>query len=324
VLKIAIMRKLCVIFTFIIIPIISKSQAVKDSITIYVENRVEAVFILDDFDLLRKDSTELINYLSQLQSYLPGISSKMNKNVSELIEYQPGKQITVEVENRKDIFLIQDGKAVDSGLRDKAILELGWVKVIITGKDLSAIQDIDLGKSLSGLIRNLPEKTRNAKSLFYQDKAGKTSVMDDLERTNRYGDYIELKAGMGLHHFKNKLLGDFTFQVDLTFKKKGILEHSPYISTNLLYDYGINNKVNINTFLNLGYRWNRARPTDKENPFGVEIGYLIGRQGAMFDKNTFRFGLNWSPAKGVIVSPQVYFMDNFRQITPGIRIGFGL
>lgn len=318
------MRKLCIIFSFIIIPILSKSQAINDSITIYVENRIEINLVLEDYDLLKKDSNELVKHVRQFQSFLPELASKMDQNVSELIEYQNGKQITVEAVNSKEIFLIQDGKPVNTGLRDGAILNLSWVKIEVTGKDLSSIQDIDLANCIEKMMKQLPEKSRSAKSFYYQCISGEISAIEDLEQTNSYGDYIELTTGVGAHVIQNELLGDFTFQLNLRFNRKGVLEHNPYLSTNLLYDYTLNNKVNINTFLNVGYRWNRARSDEKENPFGVEVGYLIGRQGSFFDKNTARFGLNWSPAKGVTVSPQVYFIDGFKKINPGLRIGFGL
>lgn len=81
--------------------------------------------------------------------------------------------------------------------------------------------------------------------------------------------------------------------------------------------------VNINTFLNLGYRWNIDKEAAKPYLLGVQIGYLIGKQGDLFGDNTFKRDLNWSPVKTVFVSLQPYITNDFETVYPGIRIGFG-
>ena len=99
---------------------------------------------------------------------------------------------------------------------------------------------------------------------------------------------------------------------------------SPYVSSNMIFDFNTESNLNINTFLNIGHRWNLDKKSEKPNMLGVELGYLIVKQGDLFGKNTFKLGVNWSPAKHISVSPQLYISDNFKTAYPGIRIGFGL
>ena len=84
--------------------------------------------------------------------------------------------------------------------------------------------------------------------------------------------------------------------------------------------------MNINTFLNAGFRWNLDKDEETPDWLGFEIGYLVGQEGNLFGDNTWKVGLNWSLIKGrsISVSPHLYMTDNFKTVYPGIRVGIGL
>ena len=159
-------------------------------------------------------------------------------------------------------------------------------------------------------------------SLSYECADGNVTKLDN--RFNSQLDQIELTAGAGAGLIKSTWVADLSFRIALGFNRKGVMSYVPYISSNLVFDFDTESNIHVNTFLNLGYQWNIDKQAEKPSYLGVELGYLIGKNGDLFGENTFKMGFNWSPVKGVFVSPQLYITDNFKTLYPGIRIGFGL
>jgi hypothetical protein len=57
-------------------------------------------------------------------------------------------------------------------------------------------------------------------------------------------------------------------------------------------------------------------------PFFLSLGYVIGRQGDVFDKNSFRFSaarLNFFHGN-IYLEPCIYFHDFLREVTPGVKL----
>ncbi len=132
---------------------------------------------------------------------------------------------------------------------------------------------------------------------------------------------LEINLGAGADLIKSTWVSDLSLGVGIGLNRKGKVRF-PYISSNVLFDFSPEDKININTFLNVGYGWN-VNKEKKKDLLTVELGYLVSRQGDLFGNNTFKFGFNWSPVKSVLVSPQLYVTDNFETAYPAIRIGFG-
>ena len=143
-----------------------------------------------------------------------------------------------------------------------------------------------------------------------------------LEEKNNKIDFLELTLGAGAGLVNNTWVPDVSFGVGIGFDKKGVTRF-PYISSNMLFDFDLEGSTYVNTFLNIGYGWDISRQPNKKEIVGVELGYLISQQGDLFGENTFKIGANWSPVKGVFVSPHLYVTDNFSTVYPGVRIGFG-
>ena len=157
------------------------------------------------------------------------------------------------------------------------------------------------------------------KTITYEFMNGK---INELEVKNNQTDYIDLQLGAGAGLIRNKWVTDLSFGIGIGLNHKGN-DRLPYLSTNMIFDFAPENKININTFLNAGYTFNVASRKNKPEYLGVEIGYLVSRKGDLFGKNTFKLAFNWSPAKNIRVSPALYLTDNFNQAFPGVRVGFG-
>lgn len=312
------MKQLCLIFIISILPIIGFAQLKGDSVIVYVDNRVEIKVAVPDYNDL-KTSDSIIFALKEFKRIMPEFESQLSSGSADLVKFSVSGPLTVEPGDSKIIFLNKGGKLTNTGFRDQLIIIGGKYKILITTTDLSKLEDLPLSNCFEKVIALLPEKNRSSMSLYYECINGNIT---ELENKNNTTDFIELQFGAGAGLIKSTWAADFSFGIGIGLNHKGMIR-SPYVSTNAIFDFDAENKININTFLNVGYSWNLDKKTDKPNLLGVEIGYLIVKQGDIFGENTFKFGIQWSPAKHIFVTPQLYITDNFKTVFPGIRIGFG-
>lgn len=313
------MKLLCLILAISVLPTLGFTQFIGDTVIIYVDNRVEIKVAVPDYSDL-KTSDKIFSVLEKFEKMIPEIEDQLSSASADLIKYSVGSSLTVEPGDPTFIYLIKDGELSNTGFRDQAIIDGEEFKLFITTSDIANITDLSLSKCLEKVIDLLPEKSMWSRSLYYECN---NEGIKKLETKSNSPDYLELQLGAGAGLVKSTWVTDISFGISLGLNHKGILR-APYVSTNMVFDFGAESNININTFLNLGYRWEMNNKSVKRDFMGIELGYLISKQGDLFGENTFKFGLNWSPAKHINVTPQLYITDNFKTVYPGIRIGFGL
>ena len=313
------MKQLCLILAISGLSMPGFGQFIGDSVIVYVENRVEIKVALPDYNNL-KTSDSVTIALQEFKRIMPVLENQLSPGTADFVNFSVGGSLTVEPGDPKVIYLNKDGELTNTGFRDQAIIRGEKFTIFITASDLSKISDLPLSQCFEKVITILPEKTHWAKSLYYECIDEK---INELEIKNNYLDFLELQFGAGAGLIKSTWVADISFGVGLGLNHKGMLR-APYVSTNMVFDFDAESKMNIITFLNLGYKWNLEKRSEKPNLLGVELGYLIVKQGDFFGENTFKIGVNWSPAKHIYVSPQLYISDNFKTAFPGIRIGFGI
>ena len=312
------MKQLCLIATIQILSTASFGQSIGDSVIFYVDNRAEVNVAVSDYINL-KSSNNAVAALDDFKRAVAQIEDSLSPTFAELIRYSINGSVTVEPSNQKVTYLRKDGDFANTGVRDQGVIIGKDFKVFITTSDITNISDLALSECLEKVIAVLPEKSRGSKSLYYECIDG--AVMN-LEEKNNKLDFLEFTMGAGAGLVKNTWVPDVSFGVGIGFNKKGIARF-PYISSNMLFDFDLEGGTHVNTFLNIGCGWDISKQPNKKEILGIELGYLISQQGDLFGENTFKLGANWSPVKGVFVSPHLYVTDNFSTVYPGVRIGFG-
>ena len=312
------MKQLCLILMILTLSTASFGQMIRDSVIFYVDNRVEVNMAVPDYSDL-KSSSGVVAALADFKRVVTQLQNQLSSESAEVVRYSVGGSVTVEPGNQKIVYLRKEGSFTNTGVRDRGIIVSKEFKIFITTSDISSITDLSLSECLEKVIAILHEKSRWSKSLYYECIDGAVMKIDD--RNNEL-DFLELTLGAGAGLVKNAWVPDVSFGVGIGFNKKGVARF-PYISSNMLFDFGSEGGTNINTFLNVGYGWDISKQTKKKEILGIELGYLISRQGDLFGENTFKLGANWSPVKGVFVNPHLYITDNFNTVFPGIRVGFG-
>ena len=312
------LKQLCFFLIVLALPIVSYGQFTGDTVIVYVDNRAEIKVAVDDYtDLAKSDSVNIA--LDEFRKILAEIEDQLSPEKADLVKYSFGSSLTIEPGDSKIIYLNKDGSLTNTGFRDQAIISGEKYVISITSTDLSKLADLALSDCMNKVKEQLPEKEHWPKSISYECTGG---VITELENKNNSTDFLELQLGAGAGLIKSKWVADISFGVSLGLNHKGMLR-SPYVSTNMIFDFDPENNMSINTFLNVGYRFDVSRKEDKPDILGVELGYLISQQGELFGDNTFKLGVNWSPAKNIMVTPTLYVTDNFNQAFPGVRIGFG-
>ena len=312
------MKQLCLIATILMLSTVSFGQSIGDSVIFYVDNRAEVNVAVPDYISL-KSSNDVVAALNGFKRIVTQIEDQLSPASAELVRYSIDGSVTVEPGNLKVTYLRKDGNFTNTGVRDQGIIIGKDFVISITTSDITNITDLSLSECLEKITAVLPEKSRWSKSLYYECIDGEVLKIDD---TSNELDFLELTLGAGAGLVKDTWVPDISFGVGIGFNKKGAVKF-PYISSNMLFDFDLEGSTNINTFLNVGYGWEINKQTKKREMLGIELGYLVSRRGNLFGENTFKLGANWSPVKGVFVSPHLYVTDNFNTVYPGVRIGFG-
>ena len=317
------MKQLCLISTIFITVLSVSAQGLGDSIIVYIDNRVELLVAIPDYENL-KSSNLAPEALEQFIQLLPDLESQLSTTTAEEVTFSTSGTLTVVSGEEKVTYLIKDGRASNTGTRDKAIIQGDGFTMFINTTDLNQLSELPMVACLNQVIQLLPEKSRMSRSLYYQCVDNQVVVLENKHRTNGQLDHLEINFGAGAGLIRNDWAADLTVQLGLGLVKKGVTQLSPYLSSNLIFEFNENNNIDLNLFLNVGFHPNIFKNPKKSSSLGVELGYLVVNQGNLFEDTTFKLGLNWSPLKGVFVGPQLYATDNFNKVFPGIRLGFGI
>lgn len=321
------MRKVCLILSLLALSTATKAQRLSDTLIVYLEERLEMRFILDDFVVLKEDSTQksVSDYLSKFQSHLAQMESSLDPNAAEVMRYKGDGKITLTKGEEKIEFVAEGETLKNSGPRDLAIITHPWVRIELKTADIFDAVDMPIVAKFEEMAGRLPQKTRYAKTLGFAVNNDTMDILPEKLAYNSQGDYIEMGVGAGLNFYKGKFLGEFQTRMDLRFTTKNVLKSNPYVSFSWLYDVSRLDRVNINTFINVGHQWDFSKGEDEEESlFGIEAGILLNRSGDLFEDNTWRFGLNWEVGSGINVSPMMYVVGGFEKVQPGLRFTFGL
>jgi hypothetical protein len=149
-------------------------------------------------------------------------------------------------------------------------------------------------------------------------------MIPEKSHYNANKSQLSIKTGIGVGLIQNQLSPDIIFKIGKFNTRKGILKHHIYLSDNLNYIFAENNSIQIQNFINLGYRFNLSNSLKSYNWIGLEIGYLTKSKGDLFREPTFRIGTMIDLRYNITLSPQLYIDDGFKNVYPAIRIGIDI
>jgi hypothetical protein len=289
-----------------------------DSLHVKIDDNVELSMVINEYlDLPANVEEDMKN----LQALLKG-NLQIPEKSPYSINYVPEKRLSIkETEPVETIILENNTSAPYNCVNQCSIHADEYILQIKFDKLETLVSDNLIHKIKKVIDTTNNIKSRMTKTYNYSFQGEKLLYNEAFDIFNGKRDMIILSGGVGVNLVKNQPVADLTAELGFMFSKKGILKNEYYLSYNALSDFETNSKINLNGFANIGYRHNLSKSAKKSNWLGLELGYLVSRQGDFFENNTFRFGMNWKAGKYMSVSPQLYFSKDLAY--PALRIGFG-
>ncbi len=206
-------------------------------------------------------------------------------------------------------------------------------EVNIFGFDLETINKLD-HKSLVQLFRSIIEREDVVVKKWPRRNTEEKHVFNwnpqqsDLKKiasyTSRSHDHINLNGILTANYINNTLVPGVKLSMEFSFGKKGISRNSydVFINTESIFKKNDDGSYSSkeNSWLGLGYSYTNSN----KKKMGLNVAYLIDRNGNFYDKNTYRFQFYTSGYKGIRLTPSFYCMDGFKKVYPGFGINISL
>jgi hypothetical protein len=240
------------------------------------------------------------------------------------ISYEPNTLLSIKPGGTGEKIIWDNGKVSRYPFDNQLSINADNYSLQIQFNDPAEIVSDDLIKRLSEVIDTTTAiKSRLTTTYHYSFQDGKMLHLSQLDNLSGQKDVMMLNGGVGVNLIRNQPVIDLSAELGLVLCKKGIWKNQYYLSYNSLSDFSDSSRINQNGFLNLGYRHNLSKTAGKPDWLGLEMGYLVNRNGELFKKNTFKLGFNWEIGKYLSVSPQLYLSGDMKEIFPAVRIGIG-
>lgn len=136
-------------------------------------------------------------------------------------------------------------------------------------------------------------------------------------------NYLEIFPSSGLGFAKGDWNAVLSLEMGIVLSNNIQYSDKFSIAYEWMYNFSEGNK-NINQWIDVGYQKNTSLLSQKSNWIGLSLGYLIHKNGDLFDDHTFRLGLPTTIHTNIKVTPQLYFKDFFKDAYPGVKISFNL
>ncbi|MFK5857341.1 MAG: hypothetical protein QM503_14520 [Bacteroidota bacterium] len=291
-----------------------------DSIYIVIDNKTELNLAIYNYknlvDNIRTDYTKFLSILSE--------NNDIPDDIFYSIDYNPNKTLSIKQTKGGERIIWENNTQKKFQFNNQCNIRSEDYYLQIKFNDLQALMSDSLLIRLLEAIDKIDETNgRLSKTYAYTFQGNQLIKDEQLDNRTKSLDILFLKGGLGVNLIKSELIIDISAEIGFGIARKGILKNQYYVSYNLLFDFMEESKTNLNGFLNVGYRHNLSNKIDRPNWLGVELGYLINNQGDLFEKNTFKFSVDWELGKYVSVSPQLYLSNDGKDFYPALRLGFG-
>lgn len=297
----------------------AQEEPFHDSIHVQINDKTELELAVNNYkDLGGNIETDFTNLKSILKE-----SDEIPKGVSYIINYDPNTLVSIKQSGQNEKIIWKDNELSHYQLNNKCIINSDKYHLLIRFNDIESLLSDNLIVKIKEAINTTDTiQGRFAATYNYSFQGDKLVHNKQFDKITGQIDALELKGGVGINIIKNQPVIDLSAETGFIFSKKGIWKNWYYLSFNQLSDFDKNSTINFNCFVNIGYRNNLSGSVKNPNWLGLEIGYLAIRHSDLFEKNTFRFGVNWEIGKYITISPQLYLSRHSSY--PAVRIGFGL
>ena len=291
-----------------------------DSVNVQLGNKMEVNMKIFSYDSL---SVIVARDLKSLQSILLE-RKELPSQGTYAITYEPDSRLSIKPGIAGERIVWDKGGMTRYTFDNRISILSELYQLQIQFNDPAEIFSEQTQKNLKDVIDSVfTIKSRLSTTYHFSAHEGKIVRNAQLDKVTGQKDVAILNGGLGVNLVKGRPVIDLSAQLGLIFCKKSIWKHQYYLSYSQLSYFNDLSSPKLNGFLSLGYKYNMSNTIGKPNWLGMELGYLVSRNGDLLQKNTMRLGFNWDVAKYISVAPQLYVSGDFKEIFPAVRIGFG-
>ncbi|PKQ61696.1 hypothetical protein BZG02_14830 [Labilibaculum filiforme] len=181
----------------------------------------------------------------------------------------------------------------------------------------------------SQILKNTDQQIRKENDWYFKSsrfvawvKINKDNSAEMLHRNTILSpatNQIILSGGTSLENVKGEWNGTFYAKMTFQLGNKNLAKQAFSLGYEWMYDFS-SGKENINHWVDLGYQRNFSKNPNKGDWYGLNLGYLVKRNGDLFEKASFRLGIEKKINDNISVVPQIYFNDIFKDAFPGIKV----
>jgi len=291
-----------------------------DSACVQIGDKAEINLAIYSYKNLAEDVKTDFKNLQSILNETKDIPGKIDYSIN----YEPDKSLSIRQNEAAEKIIWKNGEQTTYQFNKQCNIKAETYYLQIHFNELEEL----VSDSLLAQVMEAIDTTENIQGRYstiynYSFEGNQLNHNFQYDKKSGQTDMLLLSGGVGVNLIKSEPVIDLAAELGLALRKKAILKNQYYVSYNLLFDFTGESIVNLNGFLNIGYRNNVSNNTKKPNWLGVELGYLVNKQGELFGKNTFKLGVNWELGRYISVSPQLYLSGDFTQFYPAVRIGFG-
>lgn len=291
-----------------------------DSVNVQLGNKMEVNMKIFSYDSL---SATVAEDMKSLQTILLE-RKELPSQGTYTIAYEPDTRLSIKPGSAGERIIWDKGGMIRYTFDNRLSILSELYQLQIQFNDPVEIFSEQTLKILMDVIDStIAIKSRLSTTYHFSTLEGKLLHHRQLDKVTGQKDVAILNGGVGVNLVKGQPVIDLSAQLGLIFSRKSIWKHQYYLGYNQLTYFSDLSSPKLNGFLSIGYKYNYSNTTSKQNWLGMELGYLVTRNGDLLQKNTMRFGFNWDVAKYISVAPQLYVSGDFKEIFPAVRIGFG-
>lgn len=192
----------------------------------------------------------------------------------------------------------------------------------------------DIRGYMNGLLNQKIESIRRSAKLKWDDVNNDyyISKSDSSIKSNNNRGYVNankfviVRGSVDIQNYKANFVPSVSVGMGIAFSKNN-LRREIFINAENHFSFLKNSSgkslTNISRWISLTYSRSKIVP-DKRNVYkpNFSIGYMIGQNHHLYEKNTFRIGTGqFSLFEGSTkIEPVLYVNDFFKSVTPGLRL----
>lgn len=220
-----------------------------------------------------------------------------------------------------------------ASLKDRKAYQMYYVTVTVNDlQDLSTMSDQTLQDAVAAAKASMASVSHKFKNPGFQENYHLQDgrwVKYEHKQMKQKKSYVEPDIYVGFQHVRNAWVTSAAAGVKwirgsyFKDRKEFKLLWEPHFL--FVRNTDDNLRIRRNDFITFRYYEYSVEESEKfDIPITFSFGYLVGRKGDLYEKNTFKFSIPGLGYRGLLLEPEFFFHDFFKQFSPSIKLSYNI